>query len=250
MDRHLSVSLSRRIRSFRHSRRAPLNNSRMDWIRVGFALALVGLALALPQEQVDDLGLSRVLSTLGNQAGKPGVPSFVESGKCIDVGVQDNFDYFKYSGKWYMGYKMDNPFLGDLYRCIESDYQYMGPGFKGFKVRTTGRSKSFRKSEINGEIRSTQEFKDASMSVFFPDTFPADYRVIDTDYTSYSCVYSCTTTSNFKSEFGFVFSRKPEDIHKAWMKCGPSYLLNGINYAKLKPTDMSCYSKKPSIYHL
>merc|ERR1712142_905177 len=219
---------------------------------VVMVVALVALAQAQQQDQVDGRALVSDLDALCvfDQVSKPGVPSFLESGKCIDVGLKDNFDFFKYSGKWYLGYKTDNPFLGDMYRCIESDYRYMGPAIKGFNVKTSGRTKSFKKAEQNGELRSPQEFEDASMSVSFPNTFPANYQVIDTDYTSYSCVYSCTTTSNFKAEFGFVFARNPEDIHKAWVKCAPAFTINRINYAKFKPTDMSCFSMKPFNYNL
>lgn len=134
---------------------------------------------------------------------------------------------------------MDNPFLGDVQKCIQSDYTVSGTGFS---VRTSGQNFNGNNAQQIGEIKSTQEFPPASLSVFFPDTFPANYQVMETDYTSYSCVYSCTTTSNHKSEFGFVFSRTPEGVNSAWTKCGPSFLKNRIDFAKLKPTDMSCFN--------
>ncbi|CAL4106414.1 unnamed protein product, partial [Meganyctiphanes norvegica] len=162
----------------------------------------------------------------------PGVQSFVESGKCPGVTLQDNFNYQQYAGKWFMGYKMDNPFLGDVQKCIQSDYTVSGTGFS---VRTSGQNFNGNNAEQIGEIKSTQEFPPASLSVFFPDTFPANYQVMETDYSSYSCVYSCTTTNNHKSEFGFVFSRTPEGVNSAWTKCGPSFLKNRIDFAKLKP---------------
>ncbi|CAL4061267.1 unnamed protein product [Meganyctiphanes norvegica] len=202
----------------------------MQHIHVLTLAATCALALAV------DLS---VISRQDSQSGKPGVPSYVESGKCPEVELQENFSHQKYAGKWYMGYKMDNPFLGDIEKCIQSDYQLDGTGFK---VTTSGTSKNYKNTEVKGEIRSTQEFPDASMSVLFPDSFPANYRVIDTDYTSYSCVYSCTTTNNFKSEFGFVFSRSAGGADRAWAKCGMPFLRNKINFAKLKPTDMSCFS--------
>merc|ERR1711872_1108613 len=196
--------------------------------------ALVAVAQAAPQ--VDQF-LSPIASVRSANS-MPGVPHFLQNGKCPKVGLVENFDPEKYAGTWYMGYKMDNPFLGDAEKCIKSEYTRNGPGYN---VRTFG--KSFRNAnvELVGEIKSTHEFPDASMSVIFSESFPANYQVLDTDYSSYACVSSCTTTGNFKAEFGFVFSRNPKDQHKAWMSCGPTFLRNGLKFSKLRPTDMSCF---------
>ncbi|XP_063598623.1 crustacyanin-A2 subunit-like [Penaeus indicus] len=53
--------------------------------------------------------------------------------------------------------------------------------------------------------------KDFQMLIDFSSVFAAPYEVIEIDYDSYACVYSCTDTDKYKSEFGFVFSRTPQN---------------------------------------
>jgi len=180
-------------------------------------------------------------STLGRPStrnnGKPGLFEYVEDGKCADVGVQPNFDYSKYAGTWYWSFNTENPFLGDIAKCIKSDLTLAGDGFD---VVTFGKNAYDADRQQLGKYISTSEFADASMSVDFDGVIPANFRIIETDYESYSCAYSCTTTNAFKAEFGFIFTRNPKDAQFAFDKCGAQFVSKGINFAKFKEADQSC----------
>ncbi|CAL4065179.1 unnamed protein product, partial [Meganyctiphanes norvegica] len=228
-------------------------------MRIAVSATLCALVVAVAaQDQVDQNGIPTYFDGLSEQANfalnpklvrnndlgrssfkknTPGVLEFIEDGKCADVGVQPNFDYGKYAGSWYWSFKTDNPFLGDIQKCIKSELSQDG---EGFNVVTTGKTQFDANRQQVGQYRSTAEFADASMSIFFDGVFPANYRVLETDYDSYSCVYSCTTTSGFKSEFGFIFTRNPKDAQYAFAKCGTQFVSKGINFAKFKEADQSC----------
>merc|ERR1711962_1285464 len=197
---------------------------------------LVGLANEVPNFALNptllrnnELGVPSIKSSL------PGLPEYLESGKCSDVGVQADFE--KYAGAWYWSYMIDQPFLGDMEKCIRSDLSTNGAGFD---VVTSGKTVYNANRQSLGKYLSTQEFPSASMSLAFDGEMPANYKVLETDYESYSCVYSCTTTNAFKAEFGFIFTRNPKDAQYAFAKCGEKFVANGINFAKFKEADQSC----------
>jgi len=226
-------------------------------MRTSAILCTLVVAVA-SQADVDQFGIPKFLDSLtpvsnfalnpklvrNNDVGAPsiakdtpGVLEFVDTGKCNDVGVQPNFDYSKWAGSWYWSFLIDNPFLGDMEKCIKSELSNAGDAFD---VITTGKTKFNADRQSVGQYRSTQEFADASMSVFFDGVIPANFKVLNTDYDSYSCIYSCTTTGGFKSEFGFIWTRNPKDAEYAFAQCGSTFVQNGINFAKFKQHDQSC----------
>merc|ERR1719204_880308 len=122
---------------------------------------------------------------------------------------------------------MENPFLGEMSKCIRSQYAY-DPDIVGFNVSTSGKTSDDQALSTTGIIRTTKDNPHASMSILFDNVFPANYRIIETDYDSYSCVYTCTETSGFKTEFGFVFSRYYDNNNDATIKCAIAFKRNGI----------------------
>ncbi|ROT62659.1 crustacyanin subunit A [Penaeus vannamei] len=72
----------------------------------------------------------------------------------------------------------------------------------------------------------------AHMLIDFPTVFfAAPYEVIETDYDSYACVYSCIDTDKYKSEFGFVFSRTPQNSASAISRCASVFRRNGVDFS-------------------
>merc|ERR1712198_73646 len=169
----------------------------------------------------------------------PGVPAATVSGTCPNVKLQQDLDLEKYAGKWYWVSIIENEFLGKLSKCLRSEYKYSS-AMVGFKVTTSGQSADGHPLSHTGDIRTTKEFPHASMSIIFEDSFPANYKVIETDYTSYSCVYSCTQTNAFKTEYGFIYSRNLSNNHVAAHNCAKAFKKNGIEFANFKPVDQSC----------
>ena len=65
----------------------------------------------------------------------------------------------------------------------------------------------------DGTRNSIQGFALASsffagkLNVFFGGDFGADYRVVDTDYTSYAIIYSCTNVATFGFDLSWFLVR-------------------------------------------
>ncbi|KAK4322112.1 hypothetical protein Pmani_007125 [Petrolisthes manimaculis] len=157
------------------------------------------------------------------------IPDFVKPGKCAPVNLQNNFDLRKYSGRWYWTHMMDNLYM-PIERCSHSNYEYSEIDY-GFAVTTAGFSPSNEYLRLQGKIYPTKEFPTAHMLLDFPTVFAAPYKVIETDYETYSCIYSCMDSNDFKSEFGFVFSRSPVTDGLAEAKCAAVFSKNGIDFS-------------------
>nr|XP_053635313.1 crustacyanin-A2 subunit [Cherax quadricarinatus] len=166
-----------------------------------------------------------------------GIPSFVTPGKCASVANQDNFDLRKYAGRWYQTHIIENPYQ-PVTRCVHSNYDYSESDY-GFKVTTAGFNPSDEYLKIDFSVYPTKEFPAAHMLIDAPSVFASPYEVIETDYDTYSCVYSCVTTDKYKSEFGFVFSRTPQTSGPAAEKCAAVFNKNGVEFSKFKPVQQT-----------
>ena len=111
-------------------------------------------------------------------------------------------------------------------------------------MSTAGATPEGRDARMNGAIYPTRDAgKDVShMLVDFPDTFAAPYVVLDTDYTTYSCVYSCIGWDAYKSEFGFTFSRQPGGGALADQRCARVFAQQGVDYRQFQQVthDQTC----------
>ncbi|XP_071551623.1 crustacyanin-A2 subunit-like [Panulirus ornatus] len=162
-----------------------------------------------------------------------GIPSFVKPGKCASVANQDNFDLRKYSGRWYITHMIENEYM-PVSSCIHSNYEYANTDY-GFDVTTAGFDLKNDYLKIDFRIYPTKEFPAAHMLIDAPSVFASPYEVIETDYENYSCVYSCITTDNYKSEFGFVYSRFPKAEGPALQKCASVFAKNGVDFSLFNP---------------
>ncbi|KAM7356721.1 apolipoprotein D-like [Cochliomyia hominivorax] len=120
----------------------------------------------------------------------------VASGECpCDVEVKENFDVSKYMGFWYEYAKYPTFFEADGV-CITVEYNLQADG----KVGVTN-------SQVNGTTNKAEVINgyasvvsNAKLLVIFPVspvyTVSSNYWVLDTDYCTYSVVYSCEPLSN------------------------------------------------------
>ncbi|ROT83810.1 crustacyanin subunit A [Penaeus vannamei] len=152
-----------------------------------------------------------------------GIPDFVVPGRCAKVANQDKFDLRRYSGRWYQTQIIDNAYQ-PYTRCIHSNYDYSDSDY-GFKVTTAGFSPNNEYLRLQGKIYPTKDFPAAHMLIDFPTVFAAPYEVIETDYDSYSCVYSCIDWNGYKSEFVF---RLPV---QRTTSAPPSSRKNGVDFS-------------------
>ncbi|KAK7086096.1 Crustacyanin-A2 subunit [Halocaridina rubra] len=158
------------------------------------------------------------------------LPDFLAAGKCANVPIQDKFDLRRYHGRWYQTEIIDNPYQ-PYTKCINSFYDYNDDAFS-FKVNTAGFSDSDEHLKLTGDIYPTKEFAAAHMLIDFPSVLGVPYQIIETDYDTYSCVYSCIDWGDYKTEFGFVFSRTPQNGGPATDRCKAVFKRNNIDFSK------------------
>ncbi|XP_066942281.1 crustacyanin-A2 subunit-like [Macrobrachium rosenbergii] len=160
----------------------------------------------------------------------PDIPDFLEKGDCAKVGVFPKFDLRRYSGRWYQTEIIKNAYQ-PYTKCINSFYDYSEPMF-GFKVRTAGFSPEGEHKKLEGKIYPTKDFPASHMLIDFPTVMGWPYEVVDTDYDTYSCAYSCVDWNAYKTEFAFVFSRTPENNGPATAKCKAIFNKHGVDFSK------------------
>jgi len=121
---------------------------------------------------------------------------------------QESSDSTLYLGKWYeIARHKSTPFQkGD---CTTAVYSKLANG--NIKVVNSEIENGCLKV-VEGEAEQTAEknvYKVSFGKSLFSKLYKGDYRVFDTDYTSYSLVYSCTDFSLGKFNYVWVLARKP-----------------------------------------
>ena len=121
-------------------------------------------------------------------------------GSCPKVNYDlETFDQSRYLGRWYeLGRSKSIPFeKGD---CILANYSLNDDG--SIRVENSQVINGVRKYAIGKATTTSNPFK---LLVSFSDNFigkifKGDYQVINTDYESFSIVYSCSDLYFFKFE--------------------------------------------------
>ena len=119
----------------------------------------------------------------------------------------NSFDLERYTGKWYeIAREKSTPFQkGD---CTSADYTLNEDGT--VKVVNSELLPSGEYKSVIGTARPTEDqfrLKIAFSESFFAKLFPGDYQVVDTDYETYSVVYSCTSLALARVEYYWILSR-------------------------------------------
>ena len=125
------------------------------------------------------------------------------NGTCLRTESLTEFDVAKFKGVWYE-LQRDKDISFESGECVTAQY---GDDSRGVSVENTEYFPATdSKIKINGfALAST--FRNGLIEVYF-FFFPADYRVIATDYTSYAIVYSCTMIGPIKyPEFSWLLTR-------------------------------------------
>ncbi|ROT83789.1 crustacyanin subunit A [Penaeus vannamei] len=156
-----------------------------------------------------------------------GIPDFVVPERCAKVANQDNTPAAGIRPQI-----IDNAYQ-PYTRCIHSNYDYSDSD-TGFKVTTAGFSPNNEYLRLQG--KSTPQGLPCCPHAHrfsYRYFFAAPYEVIETDYETYSCVYSCIDWNGYKSEFGFVFLPHPTDFRSSEQRqVAPSvFRKNGVDFA-------------------
>merc|ERR1712168_292137 len=155
-------------------------------------------------------------------------------GGCPEVTTKEGFELVPYMGKWYELEKYPNSFQKD--DCGSAMYTLQDDGIVA--VNNTERKPDGAVGTAIGQARSDPKSTiPAHLQVRFSKWQPwGKYWVLDTDYTSYSVVYSCTSYLINRVEFLWILGRKTTLTEETRQQI--SSLLSGfkIDESKLRVT--------------
>lgn len=124
-------------------------------------------------------------------------------GPCPAETLQTDFDLSQYLGKWREAARLESiPFeTGD---CVYADYSLKEDGM--VRVENT---EILPDGEINNAIGKAYQTKKnpAYLRVSFFWIFYGDYKVIETDYSDYSVVYSCSNWGLAHYQYAWILTR-------------------------------------------
>ncbi|ESO82949.1 hypothetical protein LOTGIDRAFT_197767 [Lottia gigantea] len=128
-------------------------------------------------------------------------------GPCPKTQPQKHLDLTKYLGKWYELYKLPNLFENKQ-ECVTANYSMKADGH--IKVLNSGIEEG-KTVFAEGDAYRPDNNNESILSVRFAAGTPyAPYWVLDTDYTSYSLVFSCEQLGSFAHvKFLWLLSRTP-----------------------------------------
>lgn len=128
-------------------------------------------------------------------------------GRCPQPAVQKDFDTERYLGTWFGIQKLPHAFQKS--ECSTATYSLKSPGVVG--VFNRGLLANGTVSTISGTATAKDPSEPAKLLVTFFNTNspPAPYWVLDTDYDSYSLVYSCTDLEDQHKDHAWIMSREP-----------------------------------------
>lgn len=132
---------------------------------------------------------------------------------CPNPGSQDSFDVNQYLGKWYELERFSAIFeLGVI--CGSAEYSLNDDGsikvINGGKRRILGIESP---TSVTGKATVPDSSRPSELRVSFsrfdPGTGPANYFVVDTDYTTYTVVFSCTDlVGPFSIQYAWILTRE------------------------------------------
>ncbi|XP_045172711.2 apolipoprotein D-like [Mercenaria mercenaria] len=137
-----------------------------------------------------------------------------QRGKCPFVPTKPDFDVSFYTGRWYEQEKFPAAFEANQV-CISADYYLIPTG--GVRVINRGFNVvQNRDVTISGDAVQSPSQPGKLGVRFFPGQPRQPYNILDTDYTTYSVVFSCqeSTRNGYPSnqQFLWVLTRQPWGI--------------------------------------
>ncbi|XP_045619080.1 crustacyanin-C1 subunit-like [Procambarus clarkii] len=152
------------------------------------------------------------------------IPDFVIPGQCPAVDesklwAQQVPNFANYSGEWYEFSLIKNPFQV-INKCVLNEYSFDG---QQFHVSSTGFTPKGKLLKLTGKLYANP-FNESHLVVDFNNTLAAPYVILDTDYTNFSCIYSCVGFNNlYYTDTAFVYTRSPSLDDKFVQRCEAAF---------------------------
>ncbi|XP_045035006.1 lazarillo protein-like [Daphnia magna] len=159
-------------------------------------------------------------------------------GSCPNLNVVSDFKIDQYLGKWYSN-RSYFPFSQSGLECITAEYVKNGAKVT---MKNVGIKKITRtRSTTSGTLRHVQP-PNGKLSVSFfgdPTQGNANYWVLDTDYTSYSVVWSCMHfgIEPINTRIVWILTREQHPSNATIDAALTVLRKNGIDQSKLRLTN-------------
>merc|ERR1712212_87246 len=128
---------------------------------------------------------------------------YVKPGPCPEFTTKVDFEVEPYLGKWYESARFDTPDEAGQ-TCNYAEYSDRGDGTVG--VHNAGLDEEGQFTDISGYVETTDVPGALKLHL---DGVPVagNYDVLDTDYTTYTSVYSCTQALGYHIEQAWILTR-------------------------------------------
>lgn len=175
----------------------------------------------------------------------------VRQGQCPQLSAKLDFNLNQYLGHWYEIQRYEQEFQVAM-ECTTADYTLADPNVARVTVVNSGvvfTGNSANAFEARGVAVPTfpaDTRNPAKLNVAFFGQEPdrSNYWVLDTDYTSYSVVWSCEQTSPTSyTEYAWVLSREQYMTPEMYARVYRVIAANNINIDDFRFTEQSarCY---------
>ncbi|XP_068234636.1 crustacyanin-A2 subunit-like [Palaemon carinicauda] len=160
-----------------------------------------------------------------------GTPSFLETGKCASFSLVDDFQIERYLGRWYYAWSVPSTYV-KAHTCAVDIVTMTGKKMKVVtKGFTPGGSRARTQAKLNYVVPKST--KKPYMQLEATSIPAVPYVILATDYTSYSCIYSCYNIIGLKAEFYWIYSRTPEIAPEAQQKCFTLFESGGLDLSRM-----------------
>ncbi|XP_045594157.2 uncharacterized protein [Procambarus clarkii] len=175
------------------------------------------------------------------------IPDMVQYGSCADAQTIERLDFQNFTGVWYQVADVPNSYV-EVTQCSRSVYSWDG---RQFNVISEGWDDF---GDQIDQITSISQVQPANpdqphpyLQIRSPNVPPVPYNIINTDYLSFACVYSCFEFLGVKVEIYSILSRTSKVTNASLAACHVSLEALGVDVANLQPVPQGdeCWYNDP-----
>ncbi|KAG0716249.1 Apolipoprotein D [Chionoecetes opilio] len=163
-------------------------------------------------------------------SGKLGMLRHSSLGHCPNITNKQDLEIGPYLGYWFELERFNIIFEFGM-DCVHAIYTDLGEGV--VEVHNIARTLLGTPSEIIG----TAVVKEPGvLTVEFSGYIPAEYHVLDTDYTTFSAVYNCVQIGPERFQYAWILARSPSLDQDTYDHARAVFESNGIDLSLFHST--------------
>ncbi|XP_045129429.1 apolipoprotein D-like isoform X2 [Portunus trituberculatus] len=160
---------------------------------------------------------------------KVGALRHVSTGKCPTITNKQDLEVAPYLGRWYEIERFEARFEEGM-DCVHVDYTDLGEGV--VEVHNMART---AEGEFYDIIGTATVLEPGVLLVVFNDGIPAEYHVLDTDYTNFTAVYNCEQLGELRYQFAWILARHTTLDQSIYEHARKVFENNGIDVSLFNP---------------